>query len=40
MRYFTGPDQPGIIEPHYDSVERWYIKAALRPTTRAIAAAG
>lgn len=29
MRYFTGPDQPGIIEPRYDSVERWYIKAAL-----------
>lgn len=29
MRYFTGPDQPGIIEPRYDSVERWYIKASL-----------
>jgi hypothetical protein len=29
MRYFTGPDMPGVIEPHYESVERWYIKASL-----------
>jgi hypothetical protein len=29
MRYFTGPDSPGIIEPRYDVVERWYIRAAL-----------
>lgn len=29
MRYFTGPDVPWIIEPHYDVVERWYIRAAL-----------
>jgi hypothetical protein len=27
MRYFTGPDVPWIIEPHYPVVERWYIKA-------------
>jgi hypothetical protein len=29
MRYFTGPDSPGIIEPRYDPVHRWYIKASL-----------
>jgi hypothetical protein len=29
MRYFTGPDAPWIIEPHYEVVERWYVKAAL-----------
>jgi hypothetical protein len=29
MRYFTGPDSPGVIEPRFDVVERWYIKAAL-----------
>ncbi len=28
MRYFTGPDSPGVIEPRFDVVERWYIKAA------------
>lgn len=29
MRYFTGPDSPGVIEPRFDIVERWYIKASL-----------
>jgi hypothetical protein len=29
MRYFTGPDSPGVIEPRFDVVERWYIRAAL-----------
>ena len=29
MRYFTGPEVPGIIEPGFRIVERWYIKAAL-----------
>lgn len=29
MRYFTGPDSPGVIEPRFDFVERWYIKATL-----------
>ena len=29
MRYFTGPDSPGVIEPRFDVVERWYIKASL-----------
>ncbi len=29
MRYFVGPDAPGIIEPRYDNVHRWYIRAAL-----------
>lgn len=29
MRYFKGPDSVGIIEPRYDVVERWYIRAAL-----------
>ena len=28
IRYFTGPDVPWIIEPHYDVVEYWYVKAA------------
>lgn len=27
MRYFSGPDVPWIIEPHYPIVQRWYIKA-------------
>lgn len=27
MRSFTGPDSPGVIEPRFDIVERWYIKA-------------
>ncbi|MEX2547841.1 MAG: hypothetical protein WD830_08650 [Chloroflexota bacterium] len=29
MRYFIGPDSPGVIEPRFDVVERWYIRAAL-----------
>lgn len=29
MRYFTGPDVPWILEPHYDVVEYWYVRAAL-----------
>ena len=29
MRYFIGPDAPGIIEPRYDNVQRWYIRAEL-----------
>lgn len=29
LRYFTGPESPGIIEPRYDVVERWYIRAGL-----------
>lgn len=29
MRFFSGPDVPWMIEPHYDVVERWYIRAAL-----------
>ena len=29
MRYFTGPDSPRIIEPRYDPVHRWYVKASL-----------
>lgn len=28
MRYFTGPELP-FTEPQFDSVERWYVKAAL-----------
>ncbi|MGI8928304.1 MAG: hypothetical protein ACR2H0_02390 [Candidatus Limnocylindrales bacterium] len=28
MRYFKGPDSPGVIEPRFEVVERWYIKAA------------
>jgi hypothetical protein len=28
MRYFTGPDVPWIAEPHYEVVERWYVKGA------------
>jgi hypothetical protein len=37
LRFFTGPDVPWIIEPHYDVVQRWYIKASLEddPTFRA-----
>jgi hypothetical protein len=34
MRYFTGPDVAWIIEPHYDVVERWYVKTGLGPETR------
>jgi hypothetical protein len=29
MRYFTGPDVPWIIEPHYAVVQRWYVKSSL-----------
>ena len=29
IRYFTGPDSPGILQPARDSVERWYVKARL-----------
>jgi hypothetical protein len=29
MRYFLGPDVPWIIEPHFDVVRRWYVKASL-----------
>jgi hypothetical protein len=29
LRYFTGPDVPWILEPHFDVVERWYVKAVL-----------
>lgn len=30
IRYFTGPDVPWIIEPHYEVVRRWYVKAHLQ----------
>ncbi len=29
VRYFTGPDVPWIIEPHYDTVQYWYVRAYL-----------
>jgi hypothetical protein len=29
MRYFVGPDVPWIVEPHFDVVRRWYVKASL-----------
>jgi hypothetical protein len=29
MRYFIGPEVPWIIDPGYDSVARWYVRAAL-----------
>jgi hypothetical protein len=29
MRYFLGPDVPWIVEPHFDVVRRWYVKASL-----------
>jgi hypothetical protein len=29
MRYFTGPDVPWIIDPHFDVVDYWYVKAWL-----------
>ena len=37
MRYFVGPDSPGVIEPFFPNVERWYIRAALEsdPSFRA-----
>jgi len=28
MRYFTGPDVPWIIDPHYDVVQYWYVRAS------------
>jgi hypothetical protein len=28
MRYFTGPDVPWIIDPHYDVVDYWYVRAS------------
>ena len=36
LRYFTGPDSPGIVEPSQGSVERWYVKASIEgdPTYR------
>ena len=29
MRYFTGPEAPGIIDPRPPVVKRWYVKAYL-----------
>jgi len=29
MRYFTGPDVPWIIDPHYDVVDYWYVRGSL-----------
>lgn len=29
MRYFVGPDPDWIIEPRFEAVEHWYIKATL-----------
>jgi hypothetical protein len=29
LRYFLGPDVPWIIDPHFDVVRRWYVKASL-----------
>ena len=29
VRYFVGPDPDWIIEPRFEAVERWYIKATL-----------
>lgn len=36
MRFFVGPDPPWIIEPRFEEVEHWYIKATLSsdPTYR------
>jgi len=28
IRYFTGPDAPGVIEPRFDPVLRWYLKVS------------
>jgi hypothetical protein len=28
IRYFTGPDAPGVIEPRFDPVLRWYLEVA------------
>ncbi len=27
IRYFTGPDPENILEPRYENLDRWYIKA-------------
>src|SRR6188768_1794643 len=29
MRYFVGPDSPGVIEPRFENVERWYVRGSL-----------
>jgi hypothetical protein len=29
IRYFTGPEAPGILEPPWDEVRRWYLKVSL-----------
>jgi hypothetical protein len=29
MRYFTGPDVPWIIDPHFDVVYYWYVRGNL-----------
>ena len=29
MRYFTGPDVPWILDPHYDVVDYWYVRGSL-----------
>ena len=29
MRYFTGPEAPGIVDPRPPVVKRWYVKAYL-----------
>ncbi len=36
MRYFIGPDPDNILDPRFENVERWYIKATLStdPTYR------
>jgi hypothetical protein len=36
MRYFVGPDPDNILDPRFENVERWYIKATLStdPTYR------
>jgi hypothetical protein len=30
IRWFTGPDLVGVIEPRYEPIERWYVKASAR----------
>ncbi len=30
MRYFTGPEAPGIVDPRPPVVHRWYVKAHLQ----------
>jgi hypothetical protein len=36
LRYFVGPDPDNILDPRFENVERWYIKATLStdPTYR------